>query len=209
MELSGIFESFAQFLHSDAFLHIARHLEQATAFSRRRELALLALVAALISGFAKSVQADTADGGFAAIRAFRQSSLPEHVLILPPASPSDLRDFECSAEPMTARLVRQRAPNGADCITMTSMLDAEFLPDADFTDPYDALGIEVSARQGDAGDGMPRSRANTAFRGITMLVGFAKCVSRTSLRLGVTRSPSAPGEPTPPSSRSQWCCRHA
>ena len=76
MDLSRIFASFNQFLHCDAFLHIARHPDHPNAFTRRRKLPLPALVAALICGFSKSVQAEL-DGFFAHLQ--QQAALVRHV----------------------------------------------------------------------------------------------------------------------------------
>ena len=63
MDLTRLFASLAEHLASDAFLNTARHPEHPAAFSRRRKLPLTALVATLVSGMCKSVQAEL-DGFF-------------------------------------------------------------------------------------------------------------------------------------------------
>jgi hypothetical protein len=81
---------------------------------------------------------DTTDGGFAAVQAFRASGLDEQEVTLPPPQAADVRDFDCPAETLTVRLVRQRAPDGAIRIFMTSLLDSERFPAADFGEIYHA-----------------------------------------------------------------------
>ena len=58
MNLSRLCTSFADYLHSEDFLQIARHAEHPKAFSRTRKLPLPALVATLVSGLCKGVQAE-------------------------------------------------------------------------------------------------------------------------------------------------------
>jgi len=58
MDPSSLFASFSEHLHSDSFLQMARHPDHPNAFSRRRKLPLTALVAAMVSGLRKSVQAE-------------------------------------------------------------------------------------------------------------------------------------------------------
>jgi hypothetical protein len=82
------------------------------------------------------IRVDTSDGGFAAVQAFRKSGLDEQLVTLPPPQAADVRDFGCPAEPLTVRLVRQRAPNGAIRVFMTSLLDANRFPAADFGEIY-------------------------------------------------------------------------
>ena len=56
--LEHLFTAFSAYPHSPDFLKLARHGDQAGAFSRRRKLPLPALVAVLISGMRKSVQTE-------------------------------------------------------------------------------------------------------------------------------------------------------
>lgn len=76
MDLTRLFASLAEHLASDAFLNTARHPEHPAAFSRRRKLPLTALVATLVSGMCKSVQAEL-DGFFGSLKA--QATLVRHV----------------------------------------------------------------------------------------------------------------------------------
>ncbi|PKM01886.1 MAG: transposase, partial [Gammaproteobacteria bacterium HGW-Gammaproteobacteria-7] len=76
MDLTNLFASFTRYLHSDSFLEIARHPAHPNAFSRQRKLPLPSLVAALVSGFAKSVQAEL-DEFFAHLQ--QQACLVRHV----------------------------------------------------------------------------------------------------------------------------------
>jgi len=82
------------------------------------------------------IRVDTSDGGFAAVQGFRKSRLDEQLVTLPPPQAADVRDFACPAEPLTVRLVRQRAPNGAIRIFMTSLLDASRFPATEFGELY-------------------------------------------------------------------------
>lgn len=76
MDLPSLLTSFSEHLHSDAFLKMARHPDNPSAFSRRRKLPLTALVAAMISGLRKSVQAEL-DEFFAHLQ--QQAALIRHV----------------------------------------------------------------------------------------------------------------------------------
>lgn len=58
MNLSRLCASLAEYLRSDHFLQIARHTEFPRALSHERKLPLPALVATLVSGLCKSVQAE-------------------------------------------------------------------------------------------------------------------------------------------------------
>jgi len=76
MDLTRLFNALAEHLASDAFLNTARHPEHPAAFSRRRKLPLNALVASLVCGMCKSVQAEL-DGFFGSLKA--QATLVRHV----------------------------------------------------------------------------------------------------------------------------------
>ena len=76
MDLTRLFASLAEHLASDVFLNTARHPEHPAAFSRRRKLPLTALVATLVSGMCKSVQAEL-DTFFGSLQA--QATLVRHV----------------------------------------------------------------------------------------------------------------------------------
>lgn len=76
MDLTHLFNALAEHLASDAFLNSARHPEHPAAFSRRRKLPLTALVATLVSGMCKSVQAEL-DTFFGSLKA--QAALVRHV----------------------------------------------------------------------------------------------------------------------------------
>jgi hypothetical protein len=76
MNLSRLCASFAEYLQSDDFLQIARHAEHPRAFSRERKLPLPALVASLVSGLCKSVQAEL-DEFFAHLQ--QRAALVRHV----------------------------------------------------------------------------------------------------------------------------------
>jgi hypothetical protein len=94
------------------------------------------------------IRVDTSEGGFAAVQAFRRSSMVEQIVTLPPACTADVRDFDCPAAPITVRLVRQLAPDGTSRIVMTSLRDAERFPAADFADLYHARwGIEEAFKR--------------------------------------------------------------
>lgn len=76
MDLSSLLTSFSEHLHSETFLKMARHPDHPNAFSRRRKLPLTALVAAMVSGLRKSVQAEL-DEFFAHLQ--QQAALVRHV----------------------------------------------------------------------------------------------------------------------------------
>jgi len=76
MHLSRLCASFAEYLHSDHFLQLARHAEFPSAFSRERKLPLPARVASLVSGLCKSVQAEL-DKFFGYLQ--QQAALVRHV----------------------------------------------------------------------------------------------------------------------------------
>lgn len=76
MQLPDLLNSFASFLHSDAFRAAARHPDRPQAFSRERKLPLPALIAAMLCGMRKSVQAEL-DEFFAHLQ--QQAQLMRHV----------------------------------------------------------------------------------------------------------------------------------
>jgi Transposase DDE domain len=76
MSLPSLFAAFAAHLQSSEFRTIACHADHPTAFSRRRKLPLPSLVAVLLSGMRKSVQAEL-DEFFAHLR--QQAQLVHHV----------------------------------------------------------------------------------------------------------------------------------
>ena len=76
MPLSDLFAAFAQLLHSDSFLAAARHPKHPHAFTRQRKLPLPALVATMLCGMRKGVQAEL-DEFFAHLQ--EQAQLLRHV----------------------------------------------------------------------------------------------------------------------------------
>ena len=56
--LSALFAAFSHYLHSDQFRNLARHADHPNAFSRHRKLPLAALVAVMLTGMRKNVQAE-------------------------------------------------------------------------------------------------------------------------------------------------------
>jgi hypothetical protein len=58
MSLSNLFANLAHDLHSEEFRHMARHPAHPSAFTRQRKLPLLSLIAVMLSGMCKSVQAE-------------------------------------------------------------------------------------------------------------------------------------------------------
>ena len=58
MSLSSLFSDLAAHMQSAEFHASARHPDHATAFTRRRKLPLPSLVALMLSGMRKSVQAE-------------------------------------------------------------------------------------------------------------------------------------------------------
>lgn len=76
MSLSSLFNDLAAHLQSAEFLATARHSDHPTAFTRRRKLPLVSLVALMLSGMRKSVQAEL-DTFFAHLQ--QQAQLVRHV----------------------------------------------------------------------------------------------------------------------------------
>ena len=76
MSLPSLFSDLAARLQSPEFLLAARHPEHPTAFTRRRKLPLVSLVALMLSGMRKSVQAEL-DTFFAHLQ--QQAQLVRHV----------------------------------------------------------------------------------------------------------------------------------
>jgi hypothetical protein len=58
MSLSELFADFTRYLHSDEFHHRARHPAHPNAFTRQRKLPLPSLIAVMLTGLCKSVQAE-------------------------------------------------------------------------------------------------------------------------------------------------------
>lgn len=76
MSLSNLFSNFFEHLHSEEFRQLARHVEHPSAFTRSRKLPLPTLVAVMLTGLCKSVQAEL-DQFFAHLQL--QASLIHHV----------------------------------------------------------------------------------------------------------------------------------
>lgn len=76
MSLAALFDDLAAQLQSAEFLRSARHPEHPTAFTRRRKLPVTALVALMLSGMRKSIQAEL-DTFFAHLQ--QQAQLLRHV----------------------------------------------------------------------------------------------------------------------------------
>lgn len=58
MTLPALFAAFSEYLHSPQFLDLARHPDHANAFVRKRKLPLPSVLAILLAGMRKSVQAE-------------------------------------------------------------------------------------------------------------------------------------------------------
>jgi hypothetical protein len=58
MHLSDLFTDFTRHLHSEEFHHLARHPAHPNAFTRQRKLPLPSLIAVMLTGLCKSVQAE-------------------------------------------------------------------------------------------------------------------------------------------------------
>lgn len=76
MSLATLFDEFSGYLASDAFRQLASHPDHPTAFTRNRKLPLPALLATMLSGMRKSVQAEL-DTFFAHLQ--QQAQLLRHV----------------------------------------------------------------------------------------------------------------------------------
>ena len=75
------------------------------------------------------------DSGWGAAKAFRRSSALGSTVTLNPPSAHDVRDWDCSAQAPSLRLVRQIAPNGQIRLLATK-IDAGHCPAAMFGDLY-------------------------------------------------------------------------
>jgi len=58
MSLSDLFANFTRYLHSEEFCHRARHPEHPSAFTRQRKLPLPSLIAIMLTGLCRSLQAE-------------------------------------------------------------------------------------------------------------------------------------------------------
>jgi len=76
MSLSSLFNDLAAHLRSAEFLRTARHPDHPMAFTRRRKLPLVSLVALMLSGMRKSIQAEL-DTFFAHLQ--QQAQMVRHV----------------------------------------------------------------------------------------------------------------------------------
>ena len=74
--------------------------------------------------------------GFACVRDFLRSGLAEQIVTLRAPDRPDARDYECTREPQTVRLIRHVAPNGKVRILMTNLLDSVAFPAPWFGDLY-------------------------------------------------------------------------
>ncbi len=74
--------------------------------------------------------------GFACVKQFIRSGLPEQTVTLPAPSKRDSEDYECPCRPQNVRLVRNIAPNGKIRVLMTNLLDGSQYPAAAFADLY-------------------------------------------------------------------------
>jgi hypothetical protein len=70
--------------------------------------------------------------GFAGVREFLRSGKAEQHITLRAPDAGDCKTYECEARPTTVRLIRVVTPNGRVHALMTSLLDAEAYPAADF-----------------------------------------------------------------------------
>jgi len=80
------------------------------------------------------VRAD--DSGFAAVKAFLRSDLPEAVVALRAPDERDCIDYECAPTPTQVRLVRVLTPNGRVHAVITSLMDATAYPADSFAALY-------------------------------------------------------------------------
>lgn len=80
------------------------------------------------------VRAD--DSGFAAVKRFLRSGLPEAVVTLRAPDKRDCVDYECAPIPTQVRLVRVVTPNGRVHAVITSLMDATAYPAEDFAALY-------------------------------------------------------------------------
>ena len=76
------------------------------------------------------------NSGFACVRDFLRSGLPEQTVTLAAADPCDVQDFECPSTPQTVRLVRHIAPNGQMRVLMTNLFDVARFPACSFGQLY-------------------------------------------------------------------------
>jgi hypothetical protein len=58
MSVSNLFTDFTRYLHSEEFRHMARHPAHPNACTRQRKLPLPSLIAVMLTGLCKSVQAE-------------------------------------------------------------------------------------------------------------------------------------------------------
>ncbi len=76
------------------------------------------------------------DSGFAAVKTFLRSGLPETLVTLPAPDLADCADYECEPTPTPVRLVRVVTPNGRIHAVITSLLDTAAYPAASFAELY-------------------------------------------------------------------------
>ncbi len=70
--------------------------------------------------------------GFTAVKDFLRSGAAEQLISLRAPDAADCLAYECEARPTTVRVIRVVTPNGRVHALMTSLLDAETYPAADF-----------------------------------------------------------------------------
>ena len=70
--------------------------------------------------------------GWNGVKRFLHSGLPEAIITLAPPSAADARTYAITRTPTRVRLIRDVTPTGRVRVLMTSLLDAERFPAADF-----------------------------------------------------------------------------
>ena len=73
---------------------------------------------------------------FQVVQTFSRSGLAEAIVTLPPPHRPDAAAYECQVTPTQVRLIRVVLPNGRSHTLMTSLLDAQRYPAADFAALY-------------------------------------------------------------------------
>lgn len=74
--------------------------------------------------------------GFPCDNQFLQAGLQEQIVTLRAPDKRDARDYECTREPQTVRLIRHAALTGKVRVLMTNLLDTTRFPTALFGDLY-------------------------------------------------------------------------
>lgn len=82
------------------------------------------------------MRVDRNSGGFTCVSEFVTSGARDAIVMLPPPSPQDVRDYECPNKPLQVRLIRAENDKGEVRVLMTNLVDRATFPARSFDGLY-------------------------------------------------------------------------